>query len=202
MEGAGDGRCERGKPTGWMGPQPPTCRVVNPAWQSCRRKGFLGSGLPCCPEHHGRCVPPLDLMLRTALHHGPGLLWLCALRGSWTHPLKARPLDFIHALLCISALRCMLHSVRFHAALTVWTFVRVCSLRLQCPVVLCPVVVLPFVSLRLSSVSSVLRDHQMTVLCRACGLSWNRAWSLTMHPCAVPTDGMLPRCCICVTWPL
>ena len=199
VERAGDGRCERGKPTGWMGPQPPTCRVVNPAWQSCRRKGFLGSGLPCCPEHHGRRVPPLDLMLRTALHHGPGLLWLCALQGSWT----SRRGHWISSMHCSASqpyAACC--TVRFHAPLTVWTFVRVCSLRLQCPVVLCPVVVLPFVSLRLSSVSSVLRDRQTTVLCRACGLSWNRAWSLATHPCAVPTDGVLPRRCICVTWPL
>ena len=107
VEDAGDGRCERGKPEGQMGPQPPTRRVANPAWQSCRRKGFLGSGLPCCPDHHGRRVPPLDLTLRTALHHSPGLLWLCALWGSWTHLLRAGPLDFIHALPCISALRCM-----------------------------------------------------------------------------------------------
>lgn len=110
VEGSGDGRCERGKPTGWMGPQPPTCRVVNPAWQSCRRKGFLGSGLPCCPEHHGRCVPPLDLMLRTALHHGPGLLWLCSPglldpspQGEATgfHPCTALHLSLtLHAALC------------------------------------------------------------------------------------------------------
>lgn len=140
VERAGDGRCERGKPTGWMGPQPPTCRVVNPAWQSCRRKGFLGSGLPCCPEHHGRRVPPLDLMLRTALHHGPGLLWLCALQGSWTHPLKARPLDFIHALLCISALCCMLHCsfprssdcVDFRACLFAPSAMSCCAVSCRC----------------------------------------------------------------------
>lgn len=166
MEDAGDGRYERGKPAGRMGPQPPTRRVANSAWQSCRRKGFLGSGLPCCPDHHGRRVPPLDLTLRTALHHSPGLLgcvlsgapgpissglghWISSMHGSASQPYAA-----------------WLHSVSFRAAWTVWTCVRVCSLHLQGPVGLCAVVALPFVSLRLSSVSPVLRDCRTTVCVR------------------------------------
>lgn len=57
-------------------------------------------------------------------------------------------------------------------------------------VVLCPVVV-PFVSLRLSSVSSVLRDCQTMVLCQACGLLESGTVPGDA-PCTVPTDGVLP----------
>lgn len=67
-------------------------------------------------------------------------------------------------------------------------------------VVLCPAVVLLLCLCGFLSVPSVLRDCQTMVLCQACGLSWNRVPGDA--PCTVPTDGVLPRHCICITWPL
>lgn len=94
----------------------------------------------------------------------------------------------------------------FRAALT--RDLRVCLFAPSAvSVVLCPVVVLPFVSLRLSSVSSVLRDCQTMVLCQACGLSWNRArpWRRTpalcqqmacYHDTASASRGLCRRCMV------
>lgn len=62
---------------------------------------FPGLWAPCSPGQlreacatfptHVCNVPCLRLTLITALHHGPGLLGVCVLWGSWAQPLRTGP---------------------------------------------------------------------------------------------------------------